>query len=93
MRDRGTVARLVVHLGLIVSATVALVLAHLGQRRRVTSRPARRLLRGSDLARPAGRLAVSDSVLVVLTTVMLGSGLWDWLDHPTTIRWHGSRVR
>ena len=67
---------------------VALVVAHLVQRRRVSGRLVRHLLRGRGLAQPAGRLAASDSVLVILTAAMLGSGLWDWLAEPTRIRWH-----
>lgn len=67
---------------------VALVVVHLVQRRRVSGRLVRHLLRGRGLAQPAGRLAASDSVLVILTVAMLGSGLWDWLAHPTRTRWH-----
>jgi hypothetical protein len=68
---------------------VGLVLAHLVQRKRVTSSLAARLFRGRGLLRPAGRLALSDALLVALTLAMLGSGLWDWLTgHPTRIRWH-----
>jgi hypothetical protein len=71
------------------SIFVGLVLAHLVQRKRVTSRLAARLFRGRGLLRPAGRLALSDALLVALTVAMLGSGLWDWRSgHPTRIRWH-----
>lgn len=105
---RRAAARLIVHLGLIVTAVVSLifepaltlhiaiglvfvglVVAHLVQRKRVTSALATRLFRGRGLLRPAGRLALSDALLVALTVAMLGSGLWDWLSgHPTRIRWH-----
>ena len=70
-------------------AFVALVVAHLLQRRRVSARLAWRLLRVREWAMPAGRLAVSDALLAVLTIGMLASGLWDWrIGHPTRIRWH-----
>ncbi|HEV7204631.1 MAG TPA: hypothetical protein VGN18_08450 [Jatrophihabitans sp.] len=67
---------------------VGLVVVHLAQRRRVSGRLARRLLAMRTLGGPSGRLAVSDSVLVVLTAAMLASGLWDWLASPTRTRWH-----
>lgn len=68
---------------------VALVTAHLGQRRRVSAALLRRLRRVREWGRPAGRLAVADALLLALTIGMLASGLWDWrLGHPTRIRWH-----
>jgi hypothetical protein len=68
---------------------VALVVAHLLQRRRVSATLARRLLRVRGWTLPAGRLALSDALLTALTVVMLASGLWDWrIGHPTKIRWH-----
>ena len=68
---------------------VGLVAAHLAQRRHTTAGLARRFTRPSRLWQPAGRLALSNTVLLVLTIVMFGSGLWDWLSgHPTRIRWH-----
>lgn len=66
-----------------------LVVAHLIQRRHVSANLATRLLRISSLARPAGRLALIDTLLAALTLAMLISGFWDWFaGHPTRIRWH-----
>lgn len=73
-------------LGLIF---VGFVTVHLQQRRHTTVSLARRFTRPSRLWQPAGRLALSDAALFVLTLVMLASGLWDWLSgHPTRVRWH-----
>jgi len=59
---------------------------HLVQRRRVS---AGLLARVRILARPAGRLALADLLLVLVTAGMLVSGFWDWFaGHPTKIRWH-----
>ncbi len=70
-------------------AFVAFVIAHLSQRRRVTRTLLLRLVDTKAIRRPAGRLAVSDLVLALLTLAMLASGLWDWLaPHPTKTRWH-----
>jgi hypothetical protein len=70
-------------------AFVALVGAHLLQRRRVSATLAGRLLRVRGWGLPAGRLAVADALLAALTIGMLASGLWDWkIGHPTRIRWH-----
>lgn len=70
-------------------AFVALVVAHLLQRRRVSAGLSRQLLRVGSLHRPAGRLALADTVLLALTVGLLASGLWDWIaGHPTRIRWH-----
>ena len=70
-------------------AFTALVVAHLVQRRRMTGNLATRLLRVRTLNRPAGRLAVADGVLLIVTLAMVVSGFWDWsLGHPTRIRWH-----
>ncbi len=68
---------------------VALVVAHLLQRRRVSASLSRRLLRVSAFLQPAGRLALADALLAALTMGMLVSGFWDWFaGHPTRIRWH-----
>jgi hypothetical protein len=68
---------------------VALVGAHLVQRRRITGTLARRVVRVQTLYRRGGRLAVADAVLAVVTAAMFVSGSWDWsLGHPTRIRWH-----
>ncbi len=70
-------------------AFVALVGAHLAQRRQVSANLAARLARVTALWRPAGRLALADAVLAVVTLAMLASGFWDWFaGHPTRIRWH-----
>lgn len=66
-------------------AFVGLVVVHLGQRRRTSSALVRRLRRPVGRS---GRLALADVLLAALTVAMLGSGLWDWLDQPTKIRWH-----
>jgi hypothetical protein len=70
-------------------AFCALVVAHLAQRRRVSWRLARRLGAVRRLSGPAGRLALTDALLLAITVGMLVSGFWDWVDgHPTRIRWH-----
>ena len=76
---------------LAIHIAVGLVFAvltglHLAQRRRVS---ASLLARVGILARPAGRLALADLLLAVITAGMLVSGFWDWsAGHPTRIRWH-----
>jgi ABC-type thiamin/hydroxymethylpyrimidine transport system permease subunit len=76
---------LTVHIGLGL-AFVALVVAHLVQRRRTSTALLRRL---PDISRSAGRLALVDALLAALTIAMFASGVWDWaLGHPTRIRWH-----
>jgi hypothetical protein len=73
-------------LGLIF---VALVVAHLWQRRRTSLGLIRRLTKIGHLHKRPGRLAFSDLVLTLLTTAMVVSGFWDWIaGHPTKIRWH-----
>jgi hypothetical protein len=68
---------------------VALVVVHLAQRRRVSTKLAARLLRVRTLSRRGGRLAVADALLGAVTVAMVVSGFWDWsLGHPTRIRWH-----
>lgn len=68
---------------------VALVIAHLLQRRRVSTSLLSRLAHPRGWLSPSGRLAIADLVLTMLTIAMLASGLWDWLTgHPTSIRWH-----
>ncbi len=70
-------------------AFVALVGAHLAQRRRTSVALLKRLKRPSALHRRGGRLLLSDLLLLTLTAGMLVSGLWDWsAGHPTRIRWH-----
>ncbi len=56
---------------------------------RVSASLLRRLARLQALAGPAGRLALADVLLAVITAGMLVSGFWDWFaGHPTKIRWH-----
>jgi hypothetical protein len=106
--ERGSVARSLVHVGLIATAGtslvlepvlaihmllgltfVGLVIAHLMQRRRVSTRLLDRLRTHPIPDSKASRLAAADAVLLAMTTVMLASGLWDWFaGHPTRIRWH-----
>ncbi len=70
-------------------AFVALVGAHLLQRRHVSANLAARLAQLTALRRPAGRLALADALLATVTLAMLISGFWDWFGgHPTRIRWH-----
>jgi len=66
-----------------------LVAAHLIQRRHVSANLAARLVKNTGLARPAGRLALADTLLAALTVAMLVLGFWEWFaGHPTRIRWH-----
>jgi protein-S-isoprenylcysteine O-methyltransferase Ste14 len=69
-------------------AFVALVVVHLGQRRRVSRTLLARFARPRQLPNKGGRLALADAFLALLTLAMLASGLWDWLAEPTRIRWH-----
>ena len=67
-------------------AFAVLASMHLTQRRRVSGRL---LARVRILARPAGRIALADLLLALVTVGMLVSGFWDWFaGHPTKIRWH-----
>ncbi|HZU79514.1 MAG TPA: hypothetical protein VE991_06325 [Acidimicrobiales bacterium] len=69
-------------------AFVALVVVHLGQRRRTSAILVRRIGR-RELSGRVGRLALVDGVLALTTVVMLASGLWDWLaGHRSQVRWH-----
>jgi len=73
-------------LGLIF---VGLVVIHLGQRRRVSTRLLKRLRAHPAPTSASARLAAADVVLLAITALMLASGLWDWLaGHPTRTRWH-----
>jgi hypothetical protein len=68
---------------------VGLVVVHVGQRRRTSTRLARRLPRIAAWSSASSRLALADALLAALTGAMLASGLYDWLaGHPTRIRWH-----
>lgn len=68
---------------------VVLVGCHLTQRRRISKRLAVRLVKFQKLLAPAGRRALADGFLFVISSAMLFSGLWDlWAPHPTKIRWH-----
>lgn len=93
----GTVTVSLVFEPLVLTIHIALGLAfaalaglHLIQRRRVSARLLARLSRpGRPLAGPAGRLALADALLTMITAGMLASGFWDWFaGHPTRIRWH-----
>jgi hypothetical protein len=75
-----------VALGLVF---VVLVGCHLAQRRRVSTRLAVRLLKVHNLLAPAGRLALADGFLFIISCAMLFSGFWDlWAPQHTKIRWH-----
>lgn len=78
---------LAIHI-LLGFAFVALVVIHLGQRRRVSRTLLARFARPRRLPSPGGRLALADAFLALLTVAMLASGMWDWLAQPTRIRWH-----
>jgi hypothetical protein len=79
---------LAIHIA-VGSAFAVLVGMHLAQRRRVSASLLARLARWQALAGPAGRLALADALLAVVTVGMLVSGFWDWFaGHPTKIRWH-----
>jgi hypothetical protein len=78
---------LTVHI-LVGLVFVGFVVVHLGQRRRTSLALVRRLPAMARWSEPAGRLAVADALLTVLTAAMLASGLYDWLDSRTRIRWH-----
>jgi hypothetical protein len=68
---------------------VLFVGAHLVQRRRISTTLARRLTRLTSLRGRAGRMALSDALLLALTVAMLASGFVDVaLGHPTRVRWH-----
>ena len=68
---------------------VGFVAVHLAQRRRVSTVLVARLRSLAALPTPAGRLALADTALTLLTLAMFASGLWDWgTGHPTRIRWH-----
>jgi hypothetical protein len=68
---------------------VALVVCHLVQRRRISTKLLRRLTQLTTAQSRLGRMAVSDALLAVLTLAMLVSGFVDVaLGHPTQIRWH-----
>jgi len=70
-------------------AFAALVGIHVTQRRHVSVRLLRQLLRVRTARTPRGRLAITDALLGALTIGMLVSGFWDWYTgHPTRIRWH-----
>jgi hypothetical protein len=92
----GTAAVSLVFEPLVLAIHIAVGLAfavlagmHLIQRRRVSAGLLARLARVPILARPAGRLALADLVLALVTAGMLVSGFWDWFaGHPTKIRWH-----
>jgi hypothetical protein len=68
---------------------ILFVVAHLVQRRRISTTLARRLTRLTSLHGRGGRMALSDAVLLALTVAMLISGFVDVaLGHPTRVRWH-----
>ncbi len=73
-------------LGVIFAMLVGI---HLAQRRLVSKRLAVRLLKLRQIWLPAGRLALADGFLFIITSAMLVSGFWDLLaPHHTKIRWH-----
>ena len=82
-------AILTIHIGFGL-LFVWLVIAHLVQRRRVGAKLLDQLRRPSWRLRSV-RLAFSDLLLLVMTAVMLGTGLWDWLAPHANwrgVHWH-----
>jgi hypothetical protein len=79
---------LTIHIG-VGLLLVGLVVAHLAQRRRVSTALLAGLFRRRSIPSRSIRTAVADLLLLAVTTLMFASGLWDWLaGHPTRIRWH-----
>lgn len=72
-------------LGLLFAGFVG---PHLWNRRAWIRGTVRRLWRRRSLPRALRWSLSQASLLLVLTTVVTASGLWDWLDGRTTIRWH-----
>jgi hypothetical protein len=72
-------------IGLIFVGTVG---PHLWNRRAWIRGTMRRLWQRRRLTRTV-RWSLSQAVLLLLLVVVVTvSGFWDWLDVPTTIRWH-----
>ncbi|HVB70062.1 MAG TPA: hypothetical protein VND83_00995 [Acidimicrobiales bacterium] len=79
---------MVIHVAFGVAFAV-LVGIHLAQRRLVSKRLSLRLLRFRQMWLPAGRLALADGFLFIISIAMLLSGFWDlWAPHHTKFRWH-----
>ena len=72
-------------LGLIFAGFVA---PHLWNRRAWIRGALRRLWQRRSLSRTLRWSLSQAAVLLVLTLIVTASGLWDWLDGRTTIRWH-----
>ena len=72
-------------LGLLFAGFVA---PHLWNRRAWIRGTVRRLWQRRSLSRALRWSLSQASLLLVLTLVVTASGLWDWLDGRTTIRWH-----
>jgi hypothetical protein len=72
-------------LGLVFAGFVG---PHLWNRRAWIRGTLRRLWMRRSLSRTLRWSLSQASLLLVLTMIVTGSGLWDWLDGRTTIRWH-----
>ena len=72
-------------LGLLFAGFVG---PHLWNRRAWIRGTLRRLWRRRSLPRALRWSLSQASLLLVLTVIVTASGLWDWLDGRTTIRWH-----
>lgn len=72
-------------LGLLFAGFVA---PHLWNRRAWIRGTLRRLWERRSLSRTLRWSLSQASLLLVLTMVVTASGLWDWLDGRTKIRWH-----
>ena len=80
-------------MSIAVHSVVGLVFAgfagpHLWNRRAWIRGTLRRLWRRRSLPRALRWSLSQASLLLVLTVIVTASGLWDWLDGRTTIRWH-----
>jgi len=78
---------LAIHIGVGLLLT-GLLAVHLGQRRVISQALIAKLVRQPSARRRSTRMALADLVLLAVTLVMLGSGLWDWMVGPTRLRWH-----
>ena len=70
-------SRITIHV-VLACCFLALVPAHLAQRKRTAARLARQLVTWTAKARRGRRLALSDAILAFLVLNVLASGIWDF---------------